>query len=77
VPLPCDEAGLVNAVSRLRMAELMFGFRGSERIDIAWLARTLNRLADVLRQEKLTEIELNPVIVGAVGGSIVDALHVR
>jgi acyl-CoA synthetase (NDP forming) len=77
VPLPCTESSLVNAISRLQMAELMFGFRGSDRLDIAWLARTLNRLADVLRQEKLTEIELNPVLVGAVGGSIVDALHVR
>jgi acyl-CoA synthetase (NDP forming) len=77
VPLPCDEAGLADAVSRLRMAELMFGFRGSEPIDLAWLASTLNRLAEVLRQEKLTEIELNPVIAGVDGGWIVDALHVR
>lgn len=77
VPLPCDEPALADALSRLRMAELMFGFRGSEPIDIAWLAGTLNRLGDVLRQEKLTEIELNPVIVSGDGGAIVDALHVR
>lgn len=76
VPLPCDEGGLTRALARLRMAELMFGFRGSEPIDVGWLADILNRLGDVLRQEKLIEIELNPVIAGAGGGWIVDALHV-
>ncbi len=77
IPLPCDEAGLTDALRRLRTAELMLGFRGSEPIDVGWLAGTLNRLGDVLREEKLTEIELNPVIIGAGGGWLVDALTVR
>jgi acyl-CoA synthetase (NDP forming) len=76
VPLPCDRETLVRALHRLRMAELVFGFRGSRPIDVDWLLTTLNRLGEIALEHKLTEIELNPVIVGDTGGSIVDALHV-
>jgi acetate---CoA ligase (ADP-forming) len=76
VPLPCDHATLDRALHRLRMAELLFGFRGSRPIDVGWLLKTLNRLGEIAREHKLTELELNPVIVGTRGGSIVDALHV-
>jgi hypothetical protein len=76
VPLPCERETLVSALRRLRMAELLFGFRGNPPIDVAWLQKTLNRLGEFARERKLVELELNPVIVGPSGGSIVDALHV-
>jgi acetate---CoA ligase (ADP-forming) len=76
VPLPCSRETLVRALRRLRTAELIFGFRGSAPIDIDWLLVTLNRLAEIVRERNLAEIELNPVIVGEHGGHIVDALHV-
>jgi hypothetical protein len=77
VPLPCDEDTLRRALSRLRAAELLFGFRGSSPVDIAWIHAALHRLANVLRGDGLAEIEVNPAVVGANGGVVVDALLVR
>jgi hypothetical protein len=38
--------------------------------------RTLHRLTDVLQSHGLQEIEVNPALVGAEGGVVVDALLV-
>ncbi|KMV20808.1 acyl-CoA synthetase (NDP forming) [Mycobacterium heckeshornense] len=76
VPLPCDAATLHRALSRLRLAELLFGFRGSEPVDQNWIRQTLNRMAVLLADENFAEIEVNPAIVGGSGGAIVDALCV-
>jgi acyl-CoA synthetase (NDP forming) len=77
VPLPCDEDALRAALTRLQTAPLLFGFRGSEPVDVSWIHRTLHQLADVVREEKLTEVEVNPALVSGVGGIVVDALLVR
>jgi len=77
IPLPCEPEDVARALSRLRMAELLFGFRGSDPIDIPWLHRTLHQLADVLRKEDAVEIEVNPALVSAKGGAVVDALLLR
>jgi acetate---CoA ligase (ADP-forming) len=77
VPLPCDIGTLRRALSRLRTAELLFGFRGSPPVDIAWIHATLHGLANVLREDRLAEIEVNPAVVSANGGVVVDALLVR
>jgi acyl-CoA synthetase (NDP forming) len=77
VPLPCDAATLHNALTRLRLAELIFGFRGSQPLDEVWIGETLNRMAHVLVAEGLAEIEVNPAIADHNGGTIVDALCVR
>ena len=50
VPLPCDAATLHRALCRLRLAELIFGFRGSEPLDEVWIRSTLNRMADAARR---------------------------
>jgi len=77
VPLPCDAATLHKALTRLRLAELIFGFRGSDPIDEAWVGDTLNRMAGLLTEQDLAEIEVNPAIAKKSGGTIVDALCVR
>jgi acyl-CoA synthetase (NDP forming) len=77
VPLPCDAATLHKALTRLRLAELIFGFRGSEPVDEAWIGDTLNRMAVLLAEQNLAEIEVNPAIADKYGGTIVDALCVR
>jgi acetate---CoA ligase (ADP-forming) len=76
VPLPCDAATLGAAVARLRMAELLQGYRGSEPVDLGWVTKTLNALGEVLRAHGLREIEVNPALVSASGGVVVDALLV-
>ncbi|WP_230990350.1 acetate--CoA ligase family protein [Rhodococcus oxybenzonivorans] len=77
VPIPCDLDTLRKALSRLRMAELIFGFRGSKPLDDRWILETLNRMGDVVREHGLAEIEINPAIVDENGGTIIDALCVR
>jgi hypothetical protein len=77
VPLPCDTSTLRQALSRLRTAELLFGFRGSPPVDIGWIHATLHGLANVVRTDGLAEIEVNPALVGTSGGVVVDALLVR
>jgi len=59
------------------MTDLLFGFRGGEPVDRGWLLRTVNRLGELTRKHNLSELELNPVIIGSSGGSIVDALYTR
>ncbi len=76
VPLPCDEETLRRALSRLRTADLLFGFRGSDPVDLGWVHRTLHRMADLLNTARLREIEVNPALVGGDGGVVVDALFV-
>ncbi|MCX2934459.1 acetate--CoA ligase family protein [Mycobacterium sp. CVI_P3] len=77
VPLPCDPDTLHKALTRLRLAELLFGFRGGEPVDESWIGDTLNRMAALLTEQGLSEIEVNPAIVDKSGGTIVDALCVR
>jgi acyl-CoA synthetase (NDP forming) len=77
VPLPCDEPTLRRAASRLRTAELFDGFRGGEPVCFAWLATTLNALGEALRAHGLQEIEINPALVSARAGVVVDALLVE
>ncbi|WP_157180379.1 acetate--CoA ligase family protein [Protofrankia coriariae] len=76
VPLPCDEETLRRALSRLRTADLFFGFRGSDPVDLGWVHHTLHRMADLLHTARLREIEVNPALVGGGGGVVVDALFV-
>jgi acetate---CoA ligase (ADP-forming) len=74
VPLPCDLATVSAAVARLRTAELFGGYRGSAPVDLGWVAATLNALGDALAAHGLVEIEVNPALVSADGGVVVDAL---
>jgi acyl-CoA synthetase (NDP forming) len=77
VPLPCDPDTLHKALTRLRLAELLFGFRGSEPVDESWIGDTLHRMAAVLTEQNMAEIEVNPAIIGKNGGTVVDALCIR
>jgi acyl-CoA synthetase (NDP forming) len=76
VPLPCDEAVLRRALLRLRTAPLLFGFRGGVQVDVGWIHRTMHGLADIVRDQELAEIEVNPALVRGEGGVVVDALLV-
>jgi acyl-CoA synthetase (NDP forming) len=73
-PFTFDEA--CSALRRLRMFPLLNGHRGSQMADVAALARVivdLGRLA--LEHDEVVAVDLNPVIVQAVGSgaAIVDA----
>ncbi|MGH3345173.1 MAG: GNAT family N-acetyltransferase [Carbonactinosporaceae bacterium] len=72
LPLTDVEAGeLVRAV---RAAPMLFGYRGTEPVDVPALERLLlrvSRLADDLPE--LAELELDPVVVGSAGVAVLGA----
>ena len=75
---PLDEAAAEALIRTLRSAPLLDGFRGARPADIAALARLvslISLLADAGR-DRISELELNPVIVHAQGRgcTVADAL---
>jgi hypothetical protein len=77
---PIDEAEAMDLIRTLRSAPLLEGFRGAPPADLAALARLvslLSRLADAGR-DRISELELNPVIVhpDGRGCTVADALLV-
>jgi acyl-CoA synthetase (NDP forming) len=72
--LPLTDLDAAELVRSVRAAPLLFGYRGSEPVDVAALETLLlrvARLADDLPE--VAELELNPVIVAAKGTSVLSA----
>ena len=62
------------ALGRLRSAPLLHGFRGRPHADVDALAQLVVRLTEAVVGTDVVEVELNPVLVGVVGATAVDAL---
>jgi len=73
VPLPANVARVETAIRTLRGAPLLTGGRGTAPVDLAAAARLAERVGEVLVEESLDLIELNPVFVGPDGAVAVDA----
>ena len=73
-PVTVDE--VKTALSRLRCAPLLAGFRGRPAADVEALAKLVVRLTDaaIAPGSDIVEVELNPVLVGRHGATAVDAL---
>ena len=74
--LPVSEAEILAAMQRLRLWPLLDGYRGRARADSASVAAIAARLAALmLEEEVLEEIEINPLMVGAInfGADIVES----
>ncbi len=72
--LPLTDLDAAELVRSVRAAPLLFGYRGSEPVDVAALEALLlrvTRLADDLPE--VAELELNPVIVAASGVTVLGA----
>jgi acyl-CoA synthetase (NDP forming) len=72
--LPLTDLDAAELVRSVRAAPLLFGYRGSEPVDVAALETLLlrvTRLADDLPE--IAELELNPVIVATKGVSVLGA----
>jgi acyl-CoA synthetase (NDP forming) len=72
--LPLTDRDATELVRSVRAAPLLFGYRGSEPVDVAALEQLLlrvARLADDLPE--VAELELNPVIVTRGGASVLGA----
>ncbi|MBV9604131.1 MAG: acetate--CoA ligase family protein [Solirubrobacterales bacterium] len=73
VPLPADAARIERAVRGLRGAPLLTGGRGSTPVDLSAVARMAQRVGELLLEESLELLELNPVLAGPGGAMAVDA----
>jgi hypothetical protein len=73
VPLPADAERIAHAITRLRGAPLLTGARGAPRVDVVAVARMAQRVGELLREESLDLLELNPVLAGSAGAVAVDA----
>jgi len=74
VPLPASADRIERALRTLRSAPLLTGGRGAQPLDLAAVARLAERTGEILLEEALDLIELNPVVVGPGGAVAVDAL---
>ena len=73
VPLPASATRIETALRSLRGAPLLTGGRGTMPMDVAAVARLAARVGELLLEQSLELIELNPVLVGAAGAIAVDA----
>jgi acetate---CoA ligase (ADP-forming) len=73
VPLPADAARIELALRSLRGAPLLTGARGAPPVDLAAVAGLAQRAGEILLEESLELLELNPVLAGPAGAVAVDA----
>jgi acetate---CoA ligase (ADP-forming) len=80
-PAPVSAAEAIAMLGALKAAPLLHGFRGAPKADVAALAQLIAQISQLAAglSKKITEIELNPVLVHPIGEgvTIVDALVVR
>jgi acetate---CoA ligase (ADP-forming) len=74
VPLPSSAERIERALGRLRGASLLTGGRGRAPVDLGALARLAHDVGETLLGAGLELIECNPVIAGAAGAIVADAL---
>ena len=76
--LPVGEADIRTALSQLRLAPLLNGYRGKPAADIDQLTTDILRLATFAHAEvgHLAELEINPYLAREKGGSVVDCLMI-
>lgn len=74
IPLPASPDRVHRALEGLRGRVVLAGARGGATYDIDGLCVTASRVGQVLLDEGLTLIEINPVIVGRSGAVVVDAV---
>ena len=72
---PLNEAQIKNAISRLRVAKLLDGFRGTAPGDVAAIVNTILALEDFSSRhiDMIAEIDINPLIVRVEGRGVVAA----
>lgn len=73
---PCREADVARALAGLRIAPLLAGVRGEAAADVAALCRVAAGVGEMMARGggAIRAIDVNPVMVGAEGVVIVDAL---
>jgi acetyl-CoA synthetase len=73
VPLPAGRERVYRAIANLRGAPLLTGGRGSEPLDVSAAAELAARAGELLLEQELELLELNPVVVHRSGCVALDA----
>jgi acetyl-CoA synthetase len=74
IPLPASPDRVRRALEGLRARAVLAGARGGATYDMEGLCLTASRVGQLLLDEGLTLIEINPVIVGRAGAVVADAV---
>ncbi|MGZ2461613.1 acyl-CoA synthetase (NDP forming) [Rhizobium anhuiense] len=78
LPLPVTKIEIRAAISRLKLAELIYGYRGRPKGDLEAVVDAVSAAADyvVMNAARLEELDINPLMVLPEGGGVVavDAL---
>lgn len=77
LPADCDMTAVLDALSGLKAAPLLTGYRGAAYSDLSAIAETALKLADFMASHpEISEVELNPLVVypDGQGVCILDAL---
>ena len=69
--LPIEPDDVVSALDTLRVSRMLRDFRGFPDRDLDALVHAVCALADRFSRSSTTEIEINPLMVGAVGEGVV------
>jgi hypothetical protein len=76
VPLPAESEQVEEAILGLRAAAALTGGRGGVKFDVAAAARLAAAAGELLLEQGLELLELNPVVVHERGAVAVDAVAV-
>ena len=74
IPLPADSNRVISEIGHLRGSALLRGDRGQKAFAIDELAQLVVKAGNLLMDEHLTMIELNPVVVNSSAAVAVDAV---
>jgi acetyl-CoA synthetase len=74
IPLPADAGRVEQALRSSVFASLLRGLPGGPGVDLKSAASLAAKTGELLLDARLVEVELNPVLVSAVGAVAVDAL---
>ena len=77
IPLPASPARVESALGTLRGASLLQGGRGRPGVDLAALAIAASRIGELMLEEGLSLIEVNPLIASPEGAIAADAVARR
>ncbi|HJR36942.1 MAG TPA: acetate--CoA ligase family protein, partial [Nocardioidaceae bacterium] len=72
---PMHRGEAAEMVREIRAAPLLFGYRGSEQVDVASIEHLLLRLAQLKNDlPQVRSLELNLVLAGAQGATVLNAV---
>ncbi len=77
IPLPASPARVEEALGSLRGSKLLQGGRGNPGVDVAAVAIAATRISELMLEEDLSLVEVNPLLAGPNGVVAVDALARR